>query len=314
LATSDSYRDMSDPTKRRLGWFSDATRSGEATWSSSADCLFGRVVPLNQLLVMPLANLFIVLAAAALVLGIICIIRNWQARDSNYAKDLTTLGLVSANQYLPSVAAACAIAIPCYRTQTEVALGVSMMVYSTSEVCEERSSYIAMRAPVLALAFAAGPILWSWLIHRRRGDDRNESLRFLTASYRPESEAWEANRLAKTMLLRCAVAVAPISYCAGLQLVLVMLIMFSFTALHIKVQPYKFAVLNNVEAVSLWVLNLNTMASSLVVNGSWFVSTGFAQQLIIGIYGLLAINSLVLAALFLWAKFIMKDSHEFFKT
>lgn len=125
---------------------------------------------------------------------------------------------------------ACAIAVPCYHTQNEDALGNSLMAYSTSENCEKRVLHIAMRAPILALAFAAGPALWAWLLHRHKGEGRYQFLRFLTASYRPESEGWEANRLAKNMLLKCAVAVAPVSYCPGLQLFLVLGILFSFTA------------------------------------------------------------------------------------
>jgi hypothetical protein len=224
-----------------------------------------------------------------------------------------TLGLVSGNQYLPSIAAACAIAVPCYHTQAEDDWGNSLMAYSTSESCDERVLHIAKRAPILALAFAAGPVLWSWLLHYNKGDGRSQVWRFLTASYRPENEGWEANRLAKNMLLRCAVAVAPGSYCPGLQLILVMIIMFSFTAWHARNAPYRFDLLNRIEAVSLWVLNLCMMASSLVVSGSWHMTSGFARNLIFFVYGLLAVNSLGLALLYIWAKIMLRDGHEFLK-
>jgi len=314
LTTSDVYRGFSAQTKGRLRLFSDVTQSGETTWSSSADCLFGRVLLLDELLMLSLATPGIVVAAATLVLGIICFVRRWQGTDSSFVKDLMTLGLVSGNQYLPGVAAACVIAFPCYHTQTEEAGGNFLMAYSTSERCGERMQHMAVRAPVLALAFAAGPVVWSWLIQRYHGDGRSQLLRFLTASYRQESRGWEANRLAKNMLLTCAVAVAPISYCAGLQLFLVVCLMFSFTAWHLWNCPYRFAVLNAVEAISLCVLNLCMMASSLVVSDSWYVTRVLAGRLIFAAYGLLTMNFLGLAWLFLWAKFKLDDDHELFKT
>ncbi|CAK0886451.1 unnamed protein product [Prorocentrum cordatum] len=103
--------------------------------------------------------------------------------DSSLAEDLMTLGVVSGNQYLPGIAAACALAVPCYHTQAEDASGSFLMVYSTSESCEARLLHVALRAPVLALVIAVGPVLWARLLQRRRGEGQDQFLRFLTASY-----------------------------------------------------------------------------------------------------------------------------------
>ncbi|CAK0836882.1 unnamed protein product [Prorocentrum cordatum] len=187
------------------------------------------------------------------------------------------------------------------------------MACSTSQSCHERGVYIAVRVPLLALTFLAGPILWSWLLHRRQADGRSKSLRFLTASYRAETDAWEAIRLAKNMVLKCAVALSPISYCAGQQLILVLGVMFFCTASHLQHQPCRFQVLNHVEAITLGVLNIGMMAASLVVSGSWFMSKDFAQQLTVASYSLLAVIFLGLAFLVVWAKLVLHDDHKLLK-
>lgn len=313
LASTNAYQDLSKQAKEWLGLVSDGTQMGEATRTLSPDCLLGRVLSLDELLAVSLTNPAIVLALAALVLGIACTIRRWQCLDSTFAEDMMTLAVVSGNQYLPGVAAACALAVPCYHTQTEDISGVSLMAYSTSQSCEKRVLYMAGRAPVLALVFAAGPALWTWLLHRQRGEGRGQFLRFLTASYHPENEGWEVNRLVKNIFLKCAVAVAPVTYCPGLQLLLVLGVMFSFTALHLRNRPYRFDLLNRVEAISLWVLNLCMMASSLIVSGSWYLTRVFAGSLILVTYASLAINALGLATLFLWAKLKLHDDHQLLK-
>lgn len=313
LATTWAYHDMQRQMKELLGWFSDTAQSGEPSGFSSADCLIGRELSLNELLALSIANPAIVLAAAALILGTICIIRRWQGEDSSFAEDLKTLGVVSGNLFLPGIAAACAMAVPCFHTQTGDVAGESLMSFSPSESCDKRVLYMAMRAPVLALAFAAGPGLWFWLLRRRAGERREQFFRFLTASYRPENVSWEVNRLARNMVMKCVVAVSPVSYAPGLQLTLAECLMFSFTAWHLRNQPYKLDLLNIVEAISLWVLNLCMMASTLAVSASWHLTPEFRVQLIIGVYGLLGINALGLALLFLWAKFMLDDDHKIFK-
>jgi len=170
-----------------------------------------------------------------------------------------------------------------------------------------------MRAPVLALAFAAGPGVWFWLLRRRAEERREQFFRVLTASYRPEYVSWEVNRLARNMVLKCAVVVSPVSYAPGLQLTLAEGLMFSFTAWHLRNHPYKLDLLNTVEAISLCVLNLCMMASTLAVSAAWHLTPEFRVQLIVGVYGLLAVNALGLALLFLWAKFMLHDDHELFK-
>jgi hypothetical protein len=312
LSATNAYQELSKQTKEWLGLFSDGTQMGEAI-GLSPDCLLGRVVSLGELLALSFANPAIVLAVAALLLGICCIIRRWQSLDSTLAEDLVTLAVVSGNQYLPGIAAACAIVAPCYHTQTADVTGRSLMAFSTSESCEERVRYLAMRAPVLALAFTAGPCLWKWLLRRSAGEGREQYVRYLTASYRPEHAGWEVNRLVRNMVLKCFVAVSPLSYCPGLQLTLVSCLMFSFTAWHLRNLPYKLDLLNSVEAISLWVLNLCLMASSLAVSGSWHLTQDFRTKLIVGVFVLLAINSLGLASLFLWAKFMLHDDHQIFK-
>lgn len=313
LGATNAYQELSKQTKEWLGLFSDGTQMGEAIRLVSPDCMLGRVLSLDELLALSFANPAIVLAVASLLLGICCIIRRWQSLDSTLAEDLMTLAVVSGNQYLPGVAAACAIAAPCYHTQTADVTGRALMAFSTSENCEERVRYLAMRAPVLALAFIAGPCLWVWLLRRDAGDGREQYVRYLTASYRPEHAGWEVNRLVRNMVLKCFVAVSPLSYCPGLQLTLVSCLMFSFTAWHLRNLPYKLGLLNNVEAISLWVLNLCLMASSLAVSGSWHLTQDFRTKLIISVFGLLSINSLGLASLFLWAKLMLHDDHELFK-
>merc|ERR1740121_2811848 len=156
------------------------------------------------------------------------------------------------------------------------------MAYSTEKDYENRWFDITLRAPVLVLTFAAGPVLWSWLLRRDsvHGTGNHQFLKFLTASYNPENQNWEANRIAKSMLLRCAVAVAPVSYFPGLQLSLVLSLTFAFTAWHLRNYPYKFNLLN----------------------------------IVVAAYGLLVIVFLMLASLFVWAKFILHDEHELFKT
>lgn len=225
-----------------------------------------------------------------------------------------TLGLVSANLYLPGIAAACVIALPCYHTQSGSGSEEFRMVHSPHESCEERLIYIAIRAPILALVFVVGPALWLWLLrhhHDDEGEKRYQVLRFLTASYHPGEKGWEANRLAKNILVSCAVAIAPLSYCPGLQLTSVLCIMFSFTAMHLRSRPYKFDLLNKVEAVSLWVLNICMLISSLVVNGSWYLTQVFTQIMMSIVFFLMAMNSLGLASLFLWGKFKLRDDHPF---
>ncbi|CAK0846505.1 unnamed protein product [Prorocentrum cordatum] len=247
-----------------------------------------------------------------MVLGFICIVRRCRGEDSCLAEDLKTLGVVSGNQYLPGIAAACALAVPCFHTQTGKVSGESWMSYSRSESCGKRMPYVAVRAPVLALAFAAGPGLWFWLLRRRAGERREQFFKFLTASYRPESAAWEVNRLARNMALKCVVAVSPVSYAPGLQLTLAQCLMFSFTAWHMRSLPYKLDLLNSVEAVSLWVLNLCLMASSLAVSNSWHLTPEFRIQLMVGVYVVLAINAFGLGLLFVWSKFL-DDDHRLFK-
>mmetsp|Transcript_33197 Transcript_33197/g.88113 ORF Transcript_33197/g.88113 Transcript_33197/m.88113 type:complete len:103 (+) Transcript_33197:2-310(+) len=89
--------------------------------------------------------------------------------------------------------------------------------------------------------------------------------------------------------------------------------MFSFTAWHLRNLPYKLDLLNSIEAVSLWVLNLCLMASSLAVSGSWHLTQDFRTKLIIGVFVLLAVNSIGLASLFIWAKVTLHDDHQLFK-
>jgi hypothetical protein len=398
LDTSTAHRDLSVDVKNWLEGFSMTAGSGEPIGYSSYDCLFWHALSLDELLAVSLLNPAIVLVAAAMLLGIISFVRRRQSLESNFVEDMMTLVLVMGNLYLPNIAAACAIAVPCYHTQTEEyrmtdkAAGKFLMAYSITDSCGNRLSYLAVRVPVLALAVVAGPILWAWLLHRdekqdlkvvidkssgqalgiewdpqtlrikavdtdglvhqwnethpelaiKRNDrivrangirndvqgimnecnqnkklelaiDRGQFLRFLTASYKHEDKWWESNRLAKNILLKCAVAVAPISYFPGLQLSLVLCLMFSFTAWHLRNYPYKFELLNIVEAVSLCVLNVSMMTSSLLVSGTWPLTKPFARYLIIASYGLVAINALGLASLFLWAKFWLDDDHELFK-
>mmetsp|Transcript_40515 Transcript_40515/g.115981 ORF Transcript_40515/g.115981 Transcript_40515/m.115981 type:complete len:91 (-) Transcript_40515:118-390(-) len=90
--------------------------------------------------------------------------------------------------------------------------------------------------------------------------------------------------------------------------------MFSFTAWHLRHLPYRFELLNNVEAISLWVLNLCMLASGLVVSGSWHLTRAFAGNVVFVVYGVLATNALGLASLFLGAKFLLHDDHEILKS
>lgn len=102
-------------------------------------------------------------------------------------------------------------------------------------------------------------------------------------------------------------AVAPMSYCPGVQLILVLCLMFSVTTLHLRRYPYRFSLLNSVEVISFWVLNLCMVASCLIVGESWHLTRGFAEQLTIGVYGLLAINGVGLVSLLIWAKVVLHD-------
>ncbi|CAK0844683.1 unnamed protein product [Prorocentrum cordatum] len=229
----------------------------------SGNYLLGHVLSLNEVLLASLANPTIVLAVAVMMLSIICIIRRHLDLDSSFEKDIMTFGLITGSLHLPKIAAACVIATPCYHTQTEdymetdEAAGTFLMAYSTEESSEKRWRHIAI-----------------------------QSMRFLTASDGLENQGWETNRLAKNILLKCAVAAAPISYYPGLQLSLVQCMMFSFTAWQLRNFPYQLKMLNIVGAVSLDALNP------------------------FDAHGLLAINALRLASLSLWAKFRLDDEHE----
>ncbi|CAK0848337.1 unnamed protein product [Prorocentrum cordatum] len=313
LASSATYRNLNEQTRTWLTWTSYPAQAGEATWSSSADCLLGWTLSLRQMLLLALANPLIVLAATCFVLGFLHIVRRRQGMSSCFTEDLMTVVVVAGNQYLPSVAAACAIAAPCYHTQTGEDASEDLLVYSTRESCHQRMSYMVTRAPVLTLAFAAGPALWRWLLHRAGKDGSEQCLRFLTASYRPEHAGWEANRLTKNMLLKCAVAVAPTTYCPVRQLILVLCPMLAFTTWHFRMNPYRFNLLNSVEATSLWVLNLCMLASCYAVSESWSLTSDFAEQLVIGVYCVLAINGVGLFSLLIWAKVGLYDGHPMFQ-
>jgi len=314
LGTSAVNRNFSNHTKDWLGHVSWVTQLGEAIGSSSAaDCLLGRVLSLDELLVMSLVNPAIVLSTAVLVLGVICVVRWWRDLGTTFGKDLMTLSLVAGNLYLPSVAAACAIVVPCYHTQAEDYRDSFRMAYSTAESCGDRWFHMLFRAPLLGLVFIVGPFLWWWLLDKCALEEDRRLLRFLTASYRPANQGWEANRLAKNILLKFAVAAAPESYYPGLQLFLVLTLMFTFTAAHLRCYPYKFGALNTIEASSLCVQNVCIMVSSLAVSESWPLTRGFAAHLTLSAYSLLAINAFVLSSLCVWSRFRLDDGHDLVK-
>merc|ERR1712194_648832 len=150
-------------------------------------------------------------------------------RGASFAEGLLTLGVVAGNLFLPNIAAACVSMISCFHTQ----MGASLMAFSTLEECEARWTYMPIRALLFLLTFAAGPWLWRWLIRHTSG---GHALPFLTASYRAEHQAWEANRLTKNMAMASVVAAFPVSYCPGSLMAIAVCITLVYAIWHVRCQ------------------------------------------------------------------------------
>lgn len=304
LASTTIFRDLGEQAKKQLRWSTAFTQAGEAAHSSSPDCLLGlgRALSLGELLGLAVANPAIVLAAATPVLATIS---RW--RGTSFTQSLLTLAVVAGNLYVPNIAAACAFIIPCFHTQKEAAEGVSLMAFSTSEGCVNRWTYAPIRALLFLFACAAGPGLWRWLL--RRNED-GHFIRFLTASYRSEHQAWEANRLVKNIAMACVIAVFPVTYSPDTLLAIAVCIMVTYVCWHLKCQPYKFSVLNYVEAGTLVNLIICMVLSGLITSPAWDITEYFGHMLMYLVFTLLLVNGLLLVALFAWSKMFLTDDHD----
>ena len=130
-------------------------------------------------------------------------------------------------------------------------------------------------------------------------------VRFLTASYRAGFHWWESGRLGKTMLIACLVTASPTSYCPLQQLVLCLIVTGAFGFWHCYNLPYKYSVLNIAEAGSLLTLFVGMALSGLLAGAAWSLTPGFRSGVVVSIAALLALYFLVLACLWVHAKFFL---------
>ena len=66
-------------------------------------------------------------------------------------------------------------------------------------------------------------------------------IRSLIAAYRPEHQAWEANRLVKNIAMACVAAAFPVTYSPGTLLTIAVCTMLTYVCWHAKCRPVKFS-------------------------------------------------------------------------
>jgi len=310
LASTTTFQDIGQQGWNLLGWSASFTQVGEVAHSSSPDCLLGlgRALSPDELLALSLVNPGIVIAAATPVLAAIS---RW--RGASFTQSLLTLAVVAGNQYVPRIAATCAYILPCFHTQATAVEG-GLMAYSTREPreeCAKRWTYAPIRALLFFLACAAGPGLWRWLLRHREG---GHFVRYLTASYRSEHQAWESNRLVKDIAMSCVIAANPVTYRPGTMLSIAVCTMLTYVCWHVKCQPYKFRVLNYVEAGTLFNLTVCMVLASLIASPAWDITDDFGRVLWYLVFAMLLVNGLLLAAFLVYSKTFLTDEDDILAT
>jgi len=321
VTSTGSYHELSatDRAREMLNLARQARR-GDVTHAASSDCLLtgGQgAASVERLLALSLQVPACVLATAAVAIVLRACCRavfsggtlGLEDLRAEAANGMVTCSLVAGNQFLPGVASACMRALPCFHTQKAVdgSAIAQFLVYEPGTVCRENAQHLGTCGLALLFTAAVGPAYWLALLGRRRGAQQAGPVRFLAGSYRSGFEWWEAGRLGKTMLIASVVTASPSSYCPLQQLMVCLLITVAFNLWHCSSRPYKYWVLNVVEAGSLFTLSVGMVFSGLLAGARWPLTLGFQSNIIAGIASLLILYFMALVGLWVNVKFFWTD-------